>query len=120
MTTKPTRVIKKIPSLQHQEAGIHYKGAAIEPIEFCYYNNLGPVESYIIKHIFRHKAKDGLEDLLKAKHYLQMLIEFEYGRAGAEEPTKPVEVFSCKVCNKRFDTPKEVIDHDCHPGHPRS
>lgn len=64
--------------LDHQEGGSHYKKMAIQPIDFIYFNNIPFIEGNIIKYILRHRKKNGLEDLKKAKHYLEILIEKEY------------------------------------------
>lgn len=64
--------------LDHQEGGSHYKKMAIQPIDFIYFNEIPFIEGNIIKYILRHKKKNGLEDLKKALHYLQILIEKEY------------------------------------------
>lgn len=66
-------------SLDEQVGGGHYKDFAIQPAEFCQMNKLDWCQSNVIKYVCRHEAKGGREDLLKAKHYLEMLIEFEYG-----------------------------------------
>jgi len=66
-------------ALNKQIKGSHYKNMAIQPAFFCYYNNINYIEGNIIKYICRYKKKNGLQDLLKAKHYLELLIEF-YGR----------------------------------------
>ena len=60
-----------------QVGGSHYKDMKIQPIDFIVGNNLGYIEGNIIKYISRYKAKNGLQDLEKAKHYLEMLIENE-------------------------------------------
>ncbi len=65
-------------ALDHQEGGSHYKKMAIQPIDFIYFNDIPFIEGNIIKYILRHKKKNGLEDLKKAKHYLEILIEKEY------------------------------------------
>jgi hypothetical protein len=64
--------------LDHQEGGSHYKKMAIQPIDFIYFNDIPFIEGNIIKYVLRHKKKNGLEDLKKAKHYLEILIEKEY------------------------------------------
>lgn len=71
-------------ALSKQEGGSHYKDYAIQPIEFMYKNNMPYCEANILKYIMRHKKKNGKEDLLKAKHYLEMLIEMEYGTEVSE------------------------------------
>lgn len=65
-------------SLSKQIKGDHYKGYVIQPIEFINKNNLSFIQGCIIKYIVRYKDKDGLDDLKKIKHYVDMLIEMEY------------------------------------------
>tara|TARA_B110001450_G_C17456590_1_gene414333 strand:+ start:315 stop:527 length:213 start_codon:yes stop_codon:yes gene_type:complete len=60
-----------------QIAGTHYKQLAIQPIEYILANNLGYVEGNIVKYVSRWRNKGKIEDLRKAKHYLQILIEEE-------------------------------------------
>lgn len=64
--------------LDTQIGGDHYKRHKIQPIDFIYENEIGFIEGNIIKYVMRHKHKNGLEDLKKALHYLQILIEKEY------------------------------------------
>tara|TARA_R100001440_G_scaffold14591_1_gene24728 strand:+ start:165 stop:383 length:219 start_codon:yes stop_codon:yes gene_type:complete len=61
-----------------QIAGSHYKKLRLQPVEFCQVNELNYCESAVIKYVCRHTDKNGKEDLLKAIHYLQLLIEIEY------------------------------------------
>lgn len=64
------------PSLKEtQVGGNHYSKMKIQPIDFITENGLGYIEGNIIKYVCRYKDKNGLEDLKKAQHYLQMLIE---------------------------------------------
>lgn len=51
---------------------------AIQPIDFIYANNIPYLEGNVIKYISRHKKKNGIEDLKKAIHYIELLIEKEY------------------------------------------
>ena len=46
-------------------------------MEFIVANDIGYMEGNVIKYVVRHKRKNGIADLEKAMHYLQMLIEFE-------------------------------------------
>ena len=55
----------------------HYTLCPIQPIDFIVANNMDFLEGNIIKYIARYKNKNGLEDLAKARHYLDMLIERE-------------------------------------------
>lgn len=65
-------------ALEKQEGGSHYKDLAIQPVEFIHANNLGFIEGSVIKYVSRHHRKNGKNDLLKAIHFLQILIELEY------------------------------------------
>ena len=60
---------------EQQIGGGHYKDMAIQPIEFITKNNIPFIEGNIIKYICRWRAKGGVEDLQKARHYLDMLID---------------------------------------------
>jgi len=62
-----------------QVGGIHYQ-MPIEPWDYVCANNLGYLEGNVIKYISRWKAKDGLQDLLKAQHYIEKLIKVENDR----------------------------------------
>lgn len=61
-----------------QEGGAHYKYLPIQPVEYIHKNGLGYLEGNVIKYVTRYKSKNGKEDLLKAKHYIEMLIQLEY------------------------------------------
>lgn len=61
-----------------QIGGNHYKDFVIQPAEFIHKNKLGFLEGNIIKYVCRHGAKHGREDLEKARHYLELLLEWEY------------------------------------------
>lgn len=67
-------------TLETQIAGNHYKDMNIQPLEFIMANNMPYCERNIIKYVCRYKSKNGLQDLLKAKHYLDILIEHEQRR----------------------------------------
>lgn len=62
-------------ALDKQIGGTHYKKQGIQPIEYILQNKLGFCEGNIIKYVTRYKQKNGLQDLEKAKHYLEFLIE---------------------------------------------
>jgi len=61
-------------ALDEQIGGNHYKSLKIQPIEYIMANNLGYCEANILKYITRYKDKNGLQDLMKAKHYIEILI----------------------------------------------
>jgi hypothetical protein len=57
-----------------QVGGNHYDKMKIQPITFIVDNNIPFIEGNIIKYVCRWKDKGGVEDLKKAKHYLDILI----------------------------------------------
>ena len=58
-----------------QVGGDHYKKLEIQTWDYIIANNIGYMEGNIIKYVSRWKEKGGEKDLLKAKHYLDKLIE---------------------------------------------
>lgn len=62
-------------ALKNQIGGEHYKDYVIQPIEFIYFNNIPFLEANVIKYIVRWQEKNGVQDLEKAKHYIDLLIE---------------------------------------------
>ncbi len=65
-------------ALGNQVAGDHYKSMVIQPVEFCQKNNLNLCEASVVKYVCRHKSKNGAEDIKKAIHFLELLLELEY------------------------------------------
>ena len=65
-------------SLEDQVGGKHYRSFKIQPAEFINENKLLFAEGNAIKYICRHSAKNGKQDLEKAKHYIDMIIERDY------------------------------------------
>lgn len=55
----------------------HYSRWKIQPLDFISQNGLDFLRGNIIKYIMRYDAKNGVEDLQKAKVYLEKLIENE-------------------------------------------
>ena len=66
-------------ALDKQEGGSHYKNMKIQPVEFITANNLGFLEGNVVKYICRHHAKNGAEDIKKAIHYCELLLQTKYG-----------------------------------------
>ena len=69
-----------------QIGGDHYLKMKIQPSEFANKNNLHFAEGNAIKYICRHKDKGGKEDLKKAKHYIDMIIERDYAENETLKP----------------------------------
>lgn len=69
--------IKTESALDTQVGGAHYKGMKIQPMEYSMANGLDACQHTAIKYISRFRQKGGIQDLEKAKHSIDMLIEFE-------------------------------------------
>ena len=65
-------------ALDEQIDGDHYKDLAIQPAEYCYHNEMQALESSVVKYVTRHRFKDGEDDIRKAIHCLELLLELEY------------------------------------------
>ena len=63
---------------EKQIAGGHYISFKIQPSKFINDNKLLFAEGNAIKYIIRHQDKNGKEDLLKAIHFIEMIIERDY------------------------------------------
>jgi len=64
-------------TLDEQVGGNHYKKLKIQPIEYIHANDIGFMEGNVIKYVSRWREKNGIKDLEKAKHYIELLIELE-------------------------------------------
>ena len=63
-----------------QIGGNHYSRFKVQPSKFINDNNLQFAEGNAIKYICRHAYKGGKQDLEKAKHYIDMIIERDYSQ----------------------------------------
>jgi len=77
-----TPVCKKLKqvdlsALNQQVGGSHYKDFKVQPVVFIHENGIKFIPGNIIKYICRYENKNGIEDLKKARHYIDMLIEME-------------------------------------------
>lgn len=63
--------------LNVQVDGNHYKDLHIQPVEYIHANGIGYFEGNVIKYVTRWRAKGGVKDLEKAKHYIELLIGLE-------------------------------------------
>ena len=64
-------------ALDKQVAGSHYKDLPIQPVEYIHANAMGYLEGNVVKYVSRWRKKNGIADLEKAKHYIELLIELE-------------------------------------------
>ena len=73
------KVLNSSSSYNKQIGGSHYQGMSIQPSQFVIENKMLFPEGSAIKYICRHSKKDGKQDLLKAIHFIEMIIERDYG-----------------------------------------
>lgn len=66
-------------ALSVQEGGDHYKKLKIQPVEYIHANNIGYFEGNVIKYVTRHRDKNESDDIKKAIHYLQLILQLQYG-----------------------------------------
>ena len=64
-----------------QIGGSHYKDRGIQPWDYIVSNGMTYLQGNAIKYLSRYKSKGGVEDLEKAKHYIDKIIEVEYDMA---------------------------------------
>jgi hypothetical protein len=68
-----------------QIGGSHYSRLKIDPYEYSMKNELNPLQMNAIKYITRYLFKNGIEDLKKAKHTIDRLIQYE------EQKSEPIQ-----------------------------
>lgn len=88
-------------ALDTQVGGSHYKDMTIQPMEYSMANQLDACQHTIIKYVSRFRQKGGVADLEKAKHVIDMLIEFE----GREQEKQRPSVF-----DRTSDAPAQEPD----------
>ena len=76
--TKPIQ--QEVKATETQIGGDHYTKLAIQPMQYSMKNGLDALQHTVIKYVTRFRDKNGIEDLEKAKHCIDMLIEFERGK----------------------------------------
>lgn len=69
-------------ALDEQVGGGHYKAMGIQPAEYVHANRIPYLEGSVIYYVSRWRDKGGIEDLKKAKHTLDLLIELESKVSG--------------------------------------
>jgi hypothetical protein len=95
-----------------QVGGGHYRRFAIQPVEFIHRNGIPYVEGNIVKYVCRWRDKGGLQDLEKARHYIDLLIEMEVGDLSlSREPSPRVNAALNRIVEqqaRRLYDPQDV------------
>lgn len=102
-------------ALDTQIGGDHYKGMPIQPMEFSMANGLDACQHTIIKYVTRFREKGGVQDLEKAKHVIDMLIEFEQdaGTEGEEDKSKNLGEFIHQFLHEEKAAPAAETKPNC-------
>ena len=69
--------------LKVQVGGNHYKDMPIQPVEFIHANGIPYIEGAVIKYVCRWRNKNGLDDLQKALHFIELLMQLEKNKEEA-------------------------------------
>lgn len=119
-----------------QVGGQHYNKQKIQHWDYVLANNISYLEAQIIKYVSRWRDKNGIEDLEKARHFLEKLIEWE-NKVPPQEPlmyrknhpgVKPTgwegftfeggkegnDIFRCMDCKEEFRIPQGHNPHHYH------
>ncbi len=69
--------IQEWNDMQHKAKSPAYYTKGIQTWDYINSHKLGYMEGNIIKYVTRYQHKNGLEDLYKAREYLNKLIEYK-------------------------------------------
>ena len=72
-------------ALERQVGGGHYKSMGMQPIEFAMTNQWDAAAFSVLKYLSRHRNKNGVEDLKKARHFIELRVELGRLRFAAIE-----------------------------------
>lgn len=97
-------------ALNEQPGGSHYKDKAIQPVQYIHANRIGYCEGNVIKYVSRWREKNGLQDLLKARHYIDLLIELEGLEKSEFGQQNTIDYRSAE--QKGFNDPRTVAGVD--------
>lgn len=79
-------------ALERQIGGSHYKKYKIQPAEYMHANDIPFLEGEAISYITRWRDKNGIPDVRKAIHILEILIQLEEAKnKNAKEPMPAAE-----------------------------
>lgn len=95
-------------ALDKQVDGDHYKTQKIQPVEYIHANNLDFFEGNVVKYVTRWRNKNGLADLEKAKHYIELLIQLEQ----TDKPSCFDRQLGCEACSSNCPVKDECYKGD--------
>ena len=96
--------IKEKSALDEQVGGDHYKKLGIQPIELIRDINANFFQGNVIKYITRYKYKNGIKDLEKAKHYLELIEELHPRNNNNKIASYEIDKVNEYICANKIDT----------------
>lgn len=80
-----TRIgVAEKPANQGQVGGDHYTKLAIQPVEFTMRNGWDPCSHSVLKYITRHGDKNGVQDLRKGRHFVELYMQYAKKRSEGD------------------------------------
>jgi|TARA_B100000519_G_C14212380_1_gene423277 hypothetical protein len=73
LTERKDQLMKK--AIDKQVGGDHYKTCKIQPVEYIECNQLGFLMGNVVKYVTRYAVKSNVQDLEKAKHYIELQMQ---------------------------------------------
>jgi hypothetical protein len=87
----------------------------MQPAEFIHMNSIGFLEGNVIKYICRHATKNGRDDLLKARHYIDLLLEWQYAEREVDDTGDYLPPLMPDHSPKPADHLKWALEKPPHP-----
>ena len=95
---------KEKSALDEQVGGDHYKKLGIQPVELIRDINANFFQGNVIKYITRYKDKNGIKDLEKAKHYLELIEELHPNNNGSKITSYEIDKVNDYIYANKIDT----------------
>ena len=95
---------KEKSALDEQVGGDHYKKLGIQPIELIRDINANFFQGNVIKYVTRYKDKNGIKDLEKAKHYLELIEELHPNNNSSKITPYVVDKVNDYIYANKIDT----------------
>ena len=95
---------KEKSALDEQVGGDHYKKLGIQPVELIRDINANFFQGNVIKYITRYKDKNGIKDLEKAKHYLELIEELHPNNNSSKITSYEIDKVNDYIYANKIDT----------------
>ena len=95
---------KEKSALDEQVGGDHYRKLGIQPIELIRDINANFFQGNVIKYITRYKDKNGIKDLEKARHYLELMRELHPDNNSSKITSYEIDKVNDYIYANKIDT----------------